>query len=616
MRFLVIILLFIFAVIGSVALAKLSLRGNLETEMERRALVVLSGAGYEGVEVKFDHFNAGLAGFVENPEDISKLIGLLKRELPAAYWPGETETTISIRPTLLPLVVVTRAPGSDLVKIEGVLAPSDEEARSLLASRLHALPGIAGVENLIGFDPRQISFPEMAEFASLASGLFAHSGEAEVSFKDGHLTMNGTVPNRGIRAGLLELAESIAPGNIVDQIAVKTPDTFLRSTEIKLTRNRFGVTLSGVLSEEADRAVLLGALRGAVDPSVSIIDRIEMVKDRARAPWLGSLPIVFPALLKGLTGEMTAEFTGSRIRLRGTSPDEETFRTMEAGLSQLAETEPAIAIIADITIAPPGRSEGDGQRFLAVYEGELLIFSGKLSDEMLPGRLEERLVAMFPQLTVKNEIEVVPASPGDEWVARLPEFFSEALRRVERGTFRSEENRFVMEGVTRALSDRQIMQNIAVNTVPANFTIQNDLLHVDTPAPKTPLTPPLRDTLSAALKESPLYFDMGSEILGSDERAKISALVETLKKANVALSLVVTGVADNLGNAEKNRELSLRRADAVVAELERLGLEVSAIETAATVENVSNLRPGQRWRARRVDISLKPPAEEAPVPVP
>jgi len=615
MRFLVIIILFIFALIGSVVLAKFTLRSDLEAELRARALVALAEAGYEGVEVKFDHLNGSLGGYVESPDAMEKVVTLLREKLPTAYWPDAAATAITIRPTLPPWLVVTRNAGSDKAKIEGVLATSEEEGRSLLASRLHALPGIGEIENGITFDPRRVPFPKMAEFASLAAGLLAHSEVAAVTLRDGKLMINGTVPNDGIRASLLDLAGGIATDETVDQIVVKVPDTFLRSADFKLTRNRFGITLNGTLPNEADKAAVIASLR-AIEPAPTISDRVAVAADRAPAPWQGTLPAVLPVLLQGLSGEMTAEFSEKQIRLLGVSPDEVSFRTMEAGLAPLGAIAPAMEIIADITIAAPASGPGAGQTLLAVYEGELLVLSGKLSDEGLPAKIEEILKDLLPDLSVKSEVETIPVAPGHEWIERLPEFFAETLTRMKTGTFRFGDNQLTMEGRTLALSDKQILQNIAVNTVPANFTIQNDLLHIDAPVPKPPLTPELGETLTIALKEFPVYFDVGSEVLNAEEKAKVASIVEAVNKANADLSLVVTGVSDHKGDAEKNRELSLKRADAVVAELVSLGLDVTGIETAAVVENVANVPRSLQWKARRVDVALKPAGEAAPVTAP
>lgn len=612
MRFLFIIILFIFAVIASTVLAKLALRGNLEAEMLARAHTALSGAGYSEVAVKFDHLHAEVGGYLENPDDKANVLALLRETLPAAYWPETDATAIKIRPTLPPRVVVTRA-GNDEAKIEGVLALSDEEGRNLLASRIHALPGISEVRNEITFDPRQLPFAKMAEFASLASGLLAHSKMAEVSFQNGKLKIEGTVPNDGIRASLLDLASEIAAEERTDLIVVEVPDTFRRTAEFKLTRNRFGITLQGTLPNEADKTALLAALK-SLSPAPTISDRLTVATDPAPAPWQDVLPVVLPVLLQGLSGEMTAEFSETRIRLHGSSPDESTFRTLEAGLAPLGALGPAMEVVADLSIAAPAAEPGAGQSLIAVYEGDLLILSGKLSDEAIPGRIEAKLTGLRPRLSVKNEVETIATAPGHDWTARLPDFFAESLTRVQNGVFRFTDTLLAMEGRTLGLPDKQIIQNIAVNTLPAGFSVRNDLLHVDTPVPKPPLTPELRETLAEALKESPVYFQIGSEVLKEGGETTLASLVELLRKAKADLSLVVTGVSDDKGNVETNRELSLKRAATVVAELERLGLEVSSIETASLVENVSNVPRSQRWKARRVDISLKPAAEAVTAP--
>ncbi len=613
MRFLAIIILFLLAVLGSTLLAKFILRGNLEVELERRALAVLAEAGYKGVEVKFDHLDAALGGYVDSLEAPGKVVALLREKLPAAYWPDPAATSIAIRPSLPPRLVVTRRSGSDTATLEGVLASSDEGGRAMLASRLHALPEIGGIENRITFDPRQLPFPKMAEFASLSAGLLTHSDAVRLTLQDGILTMDGTVPNEGIRASLLDLAERIGAERAVDHIVVEAPELFLRSAEFKLTRNRFGITLNGVLPADTDKAAVLAVLR-SVRPAPEISDRITVSDDRAPAPWQVALPEVLPVLLRGLSGEMTAEFSESQIRLHGISPDQKSFGAMKTALATLGEFEPAVEIVNEISVAPPEEGSVGRQTLLAVYEGGLLVLSGALSDATLPGRIEETLANVLPDLSVKNEVGELAAQSAHPWTARLPDFFAEALPRLQSATFRFEGDRLEMEGRTLALPDKQILQNVAVNTVPTHFTIQNDLLHVDAPVPKPPLTSELRATIDAALEEFPLYFEIGSEVLREEETAKVAALVEVLKKVNAEFNLVVTGVSDHRGNEEKNRELSLRRAGSVVAEIKRLVPELAAIETTARIENVSDLPRSQHWKARRVDVTLAPAAVSAPEP--
>ena len=155
------------------------------------------------------------------------------------------------------------------------------------------------------------------------------------------------------------------------------PDTFRRTAEFKLTRNRFGITLQGTLPNEADKTALLAALK-SLSPAPTISDRLTVATDLAPEPWQGVLPVVLQVLLQGLSGEMTAEFYETRIRLHGSSPDESTFRTLKAGLAPLGALGPAMEVVADLSIAEPAAEPGAGQSLIAVYEGDLLVISGKL----------------------------------------------------------------------------------------------------------------------------------------------------------------------------------------------------------------------------------------------
>jgi len=72
----------------------------------------------------------------------------------------------------------------------------------------------------------------------------------------------------------------------------------------------------------------------------------------------------------------------------------------------------------------------------------------------------------------------------------------------------------------------------------------------------------------------------------------------------------VTGFADNIGNAEYNRQLSLRRAKSVVEALDSAGVSKERITEESKGEDVTSVSRSDRWKSRRVEISLVPITEE------
>ncbi len=606
MRFLAIFLLFLFAVAGSAFVAQVGLRGSVEEELGRKSLELLSGAGFGGVTVAFDHLDGSLSGTVDRPEDVATVVRLLREGVPTAYWPEPEATRIGIRPTLPPRLTVSREEDSDRVRVEGALALAEDAGRSLLGSRLHALPDVAGVDNEAKLDAMVRPFPKMAEFASLASGILAHPGAAEVVLLEGKLAVSGTVPNEGLKKGLLDLAAQIGAESLDDGIRVKPPQTFTRVAELRLTRNRFGVVLGGVLPSEADRVALLELFRAA-DAKLLVTDRIEVSDTCAPAAWQERLAEAIPALLAGLGGEMTAEFGETQIRVSGTATDDKARQTFLDRLVPLRTGPPAFELVADI--ATEGGSRESAVSLTAVYEGGLLVLSGKVSDPGFATALEAKLKGPLPDTIIKNELETVPATPGDAWTAGLAEFFAETLPRLSAGKFVFQDGVLDLEGRTVSLPDRQVVQNLAVNLLPPAFKIQNRLLHADQPFPKPTLLPEARIKLAETLKALPIYFDKNSDALQEEGKAKVASVAEAVKAAAAEIDLVVTGFADNVGNAASNERLSLRRAAAVRAELVRLGLPEAAISVVSEGEDVSDVPSSERWKSRRVEVSPKPANE-------
>jgi outer membrane protein OmpA-like peptidoglycan-associated protein len=602
MRFLVIVVLFFLAVAGAALLAKVGLRGNVEEELRSQAVAALAEAGYTGVEVEFDHLNGKLTGYVDHPGEVAKVFALLGEKVPTAYWPEPATGGIEIRPTLAPKLRVVREEGGSKARIEGVLSDEDEAARALLGSRIHSLAGIAEVDNAVTLDPMYLPFPKMAEFASLVTALFGHPGAAEVELSEGVLTLSGTLPNDGLKAGIADLAAQLGASRIEDRVQVKMPDTFLRVSELRVTRNRFGITLSGVYPAAGDRTDLLAALREAA-PGAAVVDRITEDPNCAAAAWQGGLPTILPVLLASLGGEMTAEFNANQIRVSGTAGNAASRQAVVDQLEPFRAARPPFELLLEIADATDASATGDLE-FSAVYEGGLLVLTGRVPDPTVGGEIQKSVVARLPEVSVKNSLESGAGEAG--WISRLPEFFAEALARVSQATFTLRDGVLDLEGRTIALPDRQIVQNIAVNTVPATVRVQNRLLHADQPFPKPSLLPEDRTRLAEALKPFAVYFDKASDIVKEKERSKIASIAEAIKAAGAGVDLVVTGFSDNVGNSASNEELSLRRAGNVRAELVRLGLAEDSLSLGAVEEDVSRRPRSEAWKSRRVEVSLKP----------
>ncbi len=611
MRFLVITLLFGLAVAGSAFYAKVGLRGSVEEELKFLAEEVLKKEGYDGVEVVFDHLNGSLSGSVDQPADIPVVLALLASQVPGAHWDPKAGESLTIRPTLPPRIRVVRAASGQGVKVEGTLSSLDEAGREMLGTRLQSVPGVSQVDNAITFDPMILSFPEMAEFVSLTSGLLAHGGAVDVTLAEGVLRPAGEVPNDGLKESLLQIAGRMEGISVDDAIVVKPVVVYTRDAELKVTRNRFGVTLTGVLSAAADREKVESIVREA-GISGGLSNRIEVSAECGPAAWQDRLADLLPPLLSQSQGEMTVEFGRTRVRLSGTVGTAETRDGLVARFAPLGQGEGSVKIESNLLVSTGSASESQ-VRLTATLTEDLLVLAGELPESDWVAELESRIKESKPKLSIKNELKRVESGPGDAWTRGLADFFAEALPRLGIAELQWGKGELRLEGRTVELPDRQILQNLAVNLLPQDYKVHNLLLHADQPFPKPALLPEQRTKLAEILKSNPIYFDKASDVLRDDDRSKVTAIFNAIKESGAEVALEITGFADNVGNADRNEELSLSRAGNVKAELVRLGLGEAQLGLATKTVDVSNVSRSELWKARRVEVSLKPvPTPPAP----
>lgn len=611
MRFLFIIFLFGLAVAGSAFYAKVGLRASVEDELKVESEQILKKEGFDGVEVAFDHLDGSVSGTVDNPADKAAVIALLREKVAGAHWADGIESGLTIRPTLPPRIRIVREEAGGPVKLEGTLAGSDESGREMLGSRLQAVPGVSEVDNAITLDPMVLTFHKMAELASLASGLMAHGGPVEVTLTEGILRPSGEVPNDGVKESLLGIAAQVKADKLEETIRVKPITIFTREAELKVTRNRFGITVSGLMPDDASRYAVIAVLPKDA-PGAALNDRIEVSAQCGPQSWMDSLPSILPVLLAETQGEMTVELGGDRLRLSGNVLSTEARDALLARLAPLGQGDDALKLETNLLVSSES-PDGQKIRLSAVLKEDLLVLGGEVPSTDWVIELEGRIKGALPELSIKNELKAVEGAPGDAWTRGFADFFVDVLPRLSSAELRLEGGEFHLVGRTVELPDRQIVQNLAVNMLPPTYKVHNQLLHADQPFPKPALLPVQRTRLAESLKSFPLYFEKNSDELRQEEKVKVASIFAAIKESGAKVALSVTGFADNIGNAAQNEALSRRRAESVRAELQRLGVAEADLAVSSKGEDVSGVSRSELWKARRVEVSLQP-ADAPPKP--
>jgi outer membrane protein OmpA-like peptidoglycan-associated protein len=104
-----------------------------------------------------------------------------------------------------------------------------------------------------------------------------------------------------------------------------------------------------------------------------------------------------------------------------------------------------------------------------------------------------------------------------------------------------------------------------------------------------------------------VYFDYNSSQLGPAGREVVRFAADAYK-ARPPAPVQVTGYTDPSGSAGYNQRLSLRRANAVAAELQSDGVPQSALVVSGQGESTNEPTPGQD---RRVEVTVGGPPQPA-----
>ena len=131
------------------------------------------------------------------------------------------------------------------------------------------------------------------------------------------------------------------------------------------------------------------------------------------------------------------------------------------------------------------------------------------------------------------------------------------------------------------------------------------LAEIEKPIPTAPPVPPK----AAAPERFLVFFDWNKAVVTSEGRRVIANAAEAYKASGKA-TIVATGYTDMSGSAAYNQKLSVRRADAVKAELVRLGVPATSITTIGRGESnplVPTADGVREPQNRRVEIQIQRP---------
>jgi len=112
------------------------------------------------------------------------------------------------------------------------------------------------------------------------------------------------------------------------------------------------------------------------------------------------------------------------------------------------------------------------------------------------------------------------------------------------------------------------------------------------------------DAKNVNFKALSVYFNSGRSTIRDSQISNLRLTARILRTKIPNTRVIVGGYADRKGDAEFNRELSLKRANSVREILVSYGVARDRMDVQFFGEDTSNTQTSDLWRSRRVELSV------------
>ncbi len=195
-----------------------------------------------------------------------------------------------------------------------------------------------------------------------------------------------------------------------------------------------------------------------------------------------------------------------------------------------------------------------------------------------------------------NQIKLVKQCLDVEWTDEKQKELARQLASLKNGKITYLNHKIIeIVGDTEDAAYKESMEAAYANS---GVVVKLQLLTESLPDP----VESARSQLAKGLKECKVFFRSGSDYVAKKYDPKLNQVAELIKSSPDQTSIVVIGgYADNTGNPESNKQLSLKRARAVLRKLIAFGVPASRTE----VQFFGAEDNPDKAASRRVEIKVK-----------
>ena len=361
-------------------------------------------------------------------------------------------------------------------------------------------------------------------------------------------------------------------------------------------RTATGVSLSGYVPSERDRAIVIGAAQAGM-PNVAITDNIRVAAGAPKMDWLGAVKFGVDQLSR--VAEGTASISDQTYEIKGVAASS---RDYVAIAQALQGTLPASLKLGTGDVIPP---KATPYRFIVQNEGTRVIVSGNAPTEDDHQAILLSAVRKFGALPVVDDVQLASGAPDDFLSAA--EAGLQAASRLVPSRVDIVDKQLSVTGTALYSSAADRIKDSIESAMPRGYSGVADI-SIASPGEALNIED-CQAELRNAMKLNAISFDSNGADITPDSDGVLDRLVAAVQRCPDAV-VEVGGHTDSGGSASKNMDLSKARAQAVVDYLASAGVlreRMSAVGYGDTRPIASNSTDDGKARNRRIEFILREP---------
>lgn len=568
---------------GLAYFAQGALTSRLENDLRAGVLSRLAQSpdAIDKAEVGIAGRDVVIAGISLSPDVKARVMAALVGGTPARRIIDATEPLSRATP-----FVLTLERHGAKATMSGNVPPTG--ARERLRAEIAAL-GLEVTDNAAYADGAPKSFADLASFAVRR---LAELDPATTTLTDATLSVSGEARSAADydRAVAALKAPPFGESAIKSQVSPPRVSPYVFSATL---RNGI-ISLSGHLPSDDMRKQVV-AMAAAAGAGAAVSDSAQLGAGAPAGDFAGALAFAVGELGKLSQGKVAV--SDGKIYVEGQGRENVLSATIEADAKARLPSEFEIARL-DVMAGPIAPYV-----FRAERAGGEVTLTGYAPDEAIRNRIVEAARRNFFDATVVDRLVVAKGAPQN--FAEATDRSLAALARLDEGKLAISDSNISLAGSARHQRARAEIVTSFADALPPSFRGE---AQISTRIIGSPLDAgQCGAALSALLAKSPMVFASDDSTIATESAPLLDAIAATALRCQGA-TLEVAAYTDNVGIAEMNLGRSKRRAQAVLEQLVKAGIDpfkITAVGYGGERPIVPNDNDENRARNRRVEIFVK-----------